>query len=117
MNVFKKSKWKPSYNDGDDSANFTKRLVTEDVKRGNSVTSVVVLMDVDSSKDIADMPTIEEYDLEEQLNAGVKPQQINVRGVLGGTPDLQGMINSVTEPFEGEFEKSVIEDVKPNNND
>lgn len=100
MNVFKKARWKPSYNDGDELANCSKQLVNEEIKNGNSISSVVVLREVDTSRNIALMPSADEYDLHEQLKAGVKPQQLNVRGVLGGSPDVQSMVNAVTMPFD-----------------
>lgn len=111
MNVFKKTRWKPSYNDGDDNANCTKQLVNEEIKKGKSVSSVVVLREVDTSANIALMPNGDEYDLEEQLKAGVKPQQLDVRGVLADSPNVQEMVNVITKPFDNDGDDVDVNDV------
>ena len=56
-------------------------MTFDDIEQSDNVVKIVSLKKVDLSSVI--MPTAAEYDLEEQLKAGVIPEQINVHGMLG----------------------------------
>lgn len=111
--IFRKKEKKPSFKDGYCRANVNRQIVSEDVEKNDCVTKVISIKDVDTSK-LPPLPSSEEFDLEQQLKNGVKPQLINVRGILGDDFDPSVAMSKLMDYADAEKVEPVVakEDVK-----
>lgn len=81
MGIFRR-KIEKTYDVGAGLPILIERETTKKVSVGDCESEVVLVEKVDPLSIADSMPTRDEYDLDEQLKAGVHPKQINVRGML-----------------------------------
>ena len=93
---------------------ISERIVNESVldESGNLI-NLVKVVKTDLSE--INLPSKDEYDLEEQLKAGVSPQYINVHGVLqdeNGSFDYVSAFNSLQNQIDSMNVSNVNENVE-----
>ena len=91
-------------------------LKTVERKKQGVVTSEVVVEKSDLSEYSEAMPTLEEFDVEQQIKAGVKLEQINVHGILpspDGSFDVAAAFNRLQEQLDSlKPSEKEVQDVK-----
>lgn len=115
MSLFKRSTINRKYPEIDNSVNFTLGEKLVEVSLGGSTFTQIQYVRDDIRKVAESMPERDEYDLEEQLKAGVTPTVIKFRGSLGNVP--YDYTDDVNKLYSFVSEQNVKNDVvSPENN-
>lgn len=97
MGIFRRSKIDRVYPESDESSNLTTTLVKDNVMKSGKPVTFMHVRTVDVRDSSIAMPTKDEFSLEEQLKAGVRPEAINVSGMLGSDDsfDVNSALNQL----------------------
>lgn len=100
MGIFRKKPYRFVSPDANDRLNLVDELHQESLKNGQSEITVLVKRSVPCCLKV--MPTVKQYDLEEMLKAGYKPEQINVNGMLDASDGFNASdaFSQISKPFD-----------------
>lgn len=106
MGIFRKKPFHYVGSDANDRLNLVDELQQETIKSGGSSITVLVKRSVPCRQKV--MPTVKQYDLEEMLKAGYKPEQINVHGMLDASDGFNASeaFSNLAKPFEKSADSS-----------